>query len=240
MIGPSFPEELAAAGLGRLQFSYDWATKTFSFPASVTSAQRDLFYAVYATHNPLTPSSKINPPRVTFMIIPSNIAVNLVRVGANFVESFSASTGNTAIDPLAVEYVDDLIETFSTLAESPTDTELLDFAKEVKAIEVQVSKDKRARRGFAWNGENFTLLADDLTYLNALATAVAGGFTIPANTRVRRRNGTWRVVVNADVVGLQLAATQALIDINQTVRTREGQIRSAADLTALAAVNTRV
>lgn len=56
-IGPSFPEELAAAGLTGLPFAWG-ADGTFSFGPQMVQAQVDQVLAVYAAHNPITPGTK--------------------------------------------------------------------------------------------------------------------------------------------------------------------------------------
>lgn len=54
-IGPSFPDELKAAGLLGLPFFWD-ASGDITFDPSMTAAQVSAVEAVYAAHNPATPS----------------------------------------------------------------------------------------------------------------------------------------------------------------------------------------
>ena len=49
-IGPSFGEEIVAAGLGGLPFSWG-SDGTFEFAPSMTQAQRNAVLAVYAAHD---------------------------------------------------------------------------------------------------------------------------------------------------------------------------------------------
>jgi hypothetical protein len=62
-IGPTFVDELRAAGVTLDGYSWDWMAGEFLFREDVPQATRDAVAAVYAAHDP---AAQTDPPTVSY------------------------------------------------------------------------------------------------------------------------------------------------------------------------------
>lgn len=165
--------------------------------------------------------------------VSQNLLANLARCEASFLGGYNPGSGGFDLIRDAENYLDELLDDWATISPQPDPATLLAFAKDVRGVELKISRDRKLKRGFSSGGVNYSLQPEDFMQLTALATAVSNGVVLPSPTRIRRRNGNWNTVTGPEIVTIHNDAVLALIAMNNDLRAAEVAARNAPDFDTL-------